>query len=481
NGFVIQLPSESPIPTPTVYDGRLYVSGGFSSEEYYCFDAQCGKLEWAVQLDDDGPSSATPFEDSILFSCESCTLFALDAKSGAMRWSHWLGDPLLSMPAVAGREVFAVYPATPDEDLPEDAVDGNIAPSHIVAAFDAATGKLRWRRWIDSDCMTTPVVAGDDLYLTSLTGTLYRFGRKDGAMRLAERVRATSAPVAVGERVYLGRRADDPGAAEVMECITAQDRATNALQYAAARHAAPYLDQAVQREAAFSQQAEEFEAPNAIGGGFGGSGGGFFSVPPDAAEGTQADGVSDESVAPAKQTAVPADEVLEEAAPFDALAVKQLQAADVIGLGNVSTLQAFHGSRPLSRDGRLFSCMGDRLVCLNADSGEVLWTVPLEGDLRQAGGHLATPPIAAGNHLLIATITGQLRLIDPSSGRTERTWDVGSPVRFPPVVDAGRIFVGTQDGKLVCIETGDAGLTGWSMPGGDPGHNNSVTKDANQP
>src|SRR4051812_16431921 len=28
-GFRIQLPSQAPIPAPTVYEGRLYVSGGF--------------------------------------------------------------------------------------------------------------------------------------------------------------------------------------------------------------------------------------------------------------------------------------------------------------------------------------------------------------------------------------------------------------------------------------------------------------------
>ncbi|MCS7167692.1 MAG: hypothetical protein RMI91_05420 [Gemmatales bacterium] len=39
NGFLIKFPSRAPIPTPTVYQGKLYVSGGFRSREYYCFDA----------------------------------------------------------------------------------------------------------------------------------------------------------------------------------------------------------------------------------------------------------------------------------------------------------------------------------------------------------------------------------------------------------------------------------------------------------
>src|SRR5436190_7804695 len=55
-GFTIQLPSGAPVPTPTVYRGKVYVSGGFHSKEFYCFDAATGALVWAVDLDDDGPT-----------------------------------------------------------------------------------------------------------------------------------------------------------------------------------------------------------------------------------------------------------------------------------------------------------------------------------------------------------------------------------------------------------------------------------------
>src|SRR5690349_19298245 len=41
-GYVIALPSRAPIATPAVYEGRLYVSGGFRSREFYAFDATSG-------------------------------------------------------------------------------------------------------------------------------------------------------------------------------------------------------------------------------------------------------------------------------------------------------------------------------------------------------------------------------------------------------------------------------------------------------
>src|SRR5262245_51123617 len=54
-GFEVKFPSGAPIPTPTIYKGKMYVSGGFHSKEYYCLDATTGKLVWGVDLDDDGP------------------------------------------------------------------------------------------------------------------------------------------------------------------------------------------------------------------------------------------------------------------------------------------------------------------------------------------------------------------------------------------------------------------------------------------
>ena len=110
-GFTIKLPSGAPIPTPTVYKGKLYVSGGFSTKEYFCFDAVSGKFEWGMSLDDDGPTSAVVEDDTVVFNTESCTIFALDAKTGKHLWSYFLGDPLTSTPTIANGKVYTSYPA----------------------------------------------------------------------------------------------------------------------------------------------------------------------------------------------------------------------------------------------------------------------------------------------------------------------------------------------------------------------------------
>ena len=43
-GFEITLPSSAPVTTPTVYDGKVFSSGGFHSKEFYAVDAKTGQL-----------------------------------------------------------------------------------------------------------------------------------------------------------------------------------------------------------------------------------------------------------------------------------------------------------------------------------------------------------------------------------------------------------------------------------------------------
>jgi outer membrane protein assembly factor BamB len=54
-------------------------------------------------------------------------------------------------------------------------------------------------------------------------------------------------------------------------------------------------------------------------------------------------------------------------------------------------------------------------------------------------------------------------IIDYASGKVVKTYQTGSPIRYQPVVEGGRIYVGTQDGRLICVDTGNKEFTGWSM------------------
>ena len=418
DGFVIQLPSGAPVPTPSVYKGKLYVSGGFHGREYYCFDAQTGKPVWAVNLDDDGPSSAACQDGVILFNTESCTIFALDAETGKQLWSLFLGDPLTNTPTIANGKVFTAYPA-----LGAAQANAGKAPppcSHALAAFDLKTGKILWQRWIDSDVMSAPVAVDKELYVTSFGGTVYKLNQEDGTVLSAVRSRATSAPVVVGDQVYLTRRADD-GNGPAGETVAADSRTELKEEHAGDTKDAPYLDKDVQAHANLKQTALGLDAGNGFAGG---------------------------APAAANPTAAYAN----------------------IGQGNVSSMQAFQGSRILNYRDANFNCMGDEIVRTDPATGKRKWAVKLDGDLKKEGGHLASPPAAAGGQLFLTTLKGEVLRVDPEDGKITARYGVDAPVRYQPAVEGGRIYVGTESGKVVCLDAGDKKFTGWPCWGGNAAH-----------
>jgi outer membrane protein assembly factor BamB len=489
-GFTIQLPSKAPIPTPTVYKGKLYVSGGFSTKEYYCFDAVTGKFEWGMNLDDDGPTSAVCGDDIAVFNTESCTIFALDAKTGKNLWSYFLGDPLTSTPTIAGGRVFTSYPANgggggalnqlqlpnnvappqqndlkklpkkkgqklpaeflpvippeqevakePAQQSPKSAVQGKDGQkpaqekgkkrpdtSHVMICLDLKTGKILWQKWIDSDVMSAPVAVDDEIYATTFSGTVYKFKQKDGTIVSAYRSRATSAPVVVGNSIYWTQRADRDKNDKISEEIAGIDRLREVQNFATAKRDAVYLDDRTQKMSELGLKSKDLDAGNGFGAG----------APP---------------------TANPQAALMN------------------IGQGNVSSMQAFQGSRILNYNNANYNCMGDELCNTDPKDGSIRWKVKLKGDLAKQGGHLAAPPAAAGGQLFLTTLQGEILLVDPDKGKVTKTYDVRSPIRSQAAIEGGRIYVGTQDGRLVCIDTGNPRFTGWYTWGANMAHTNIV-------
>jgi outer membrane protein assembly factor BamB len=410
------------------------VSGGFHSKEFYCLKADTGAFVWGMNLDDDGPTAAVCVDDVVVFNTESCTIFALDGQTGKHLWSYFLGDPLTSTPTIANGKVFTSYPAAGrgqpqnKEEKKEDKNNKGAPPcSHVLAAFELKTGKILWQRWIDSDVMSAPVAVGKELYITSFAGVVYQFSQEDGKILSAVKSRATCAPVVVGKNVYLTRRTDD-GKGAVKEAIAAQDKESRQPIYQTGERDAPYIDPKVQEKSELAKDAKKLDAGN-----------GFAAGAPQAANPAAAKGN--------------------------------------VGQGNVSTMQAFQGSRPLHLNGRNFNCMGDEVVCTDPESGKAQWSYKLSGDLKKEGGFLGAPPASAGGMLFLVTLAGDLLQMDPADGKVVKTWKVGHPVRFQPAIEGGKIYVGTQDGKVVCIETGDPKFTGWSCWGANPAHTGFVSEN----
>ena len=420
-GFQVQFASHATITTPTVYERQVIVSGGFKSKELYAYEASTGKSLWAVDLHDDGPSSPACESETCVISTESCTIFALEAKTGKMKWSYWLGDPLTSAPTIAKDRVFASYPAAGTSDAKKPRPPG---ASHALAAFELNSGKILWQLWLDSDVMSAPVAVDDFVYVTTFKGTVIKIEQATGKVRYAMRAKATSAPVIQFdqggvEQMYYTRRGEAETAdAPAEEMIIRADHNEPQTKYKAAAKRADYIDKKAQAGTAKAQKAASEDAANGFSGG----------APASANSDT---------------------------------------AYDSVGVNSVSSMQNFQGSRIVKMKDRSINTMGDEVIATDAETGKELWKHKLAGDAKKQGGALGTAPLAAGNSIMFGTLDGNIRRLDQASGKEIASWKVEGNLRSQPVVDGGWIYVGTEDGKLVAIDTKDPSVTGWPTWGGN--------------
>jgi outer membrane protein assembly factor BamB len=94
--------------------------------------------------------------------------------------------------------------------------------------------------------------------------------------------------------------------------------------------------------------------------------------------------------------------------------------------------------------------MGDEVVCTSPTTGERLWALKVDGDLKALGGHLASAPVWSAGDLFVATAVGEVLQIRAADGTVKARYKIGSQLRYAPAIADGRLYVGTQDGKVVC-------------------------------
>lgn len=88
---------------------------------------------------------------------------------------------------------------------------------------------------------------------------------------------------------------------------------------------------------------------------------------------------------------------------------------------------------------------GGRVMALSRADGKTLWTANLPESKTWSG------PVLAGNTLWLASSKGRLIGVDATTGKVGSALDLGGPVYIPPVVAQGRMFVLTDEAKLVAL------------------------------
>ncbi len=159
---------------PSVHDGRLLV--GYRGKAA-AFDLSSGERLWETEIiTGKAASCPVPYRGRIYINASA--LNCLDGETGEQGWRQ-------SVPT-SGNGISVAVPVG----------DMVLASGNRLRAFDAETGDLRWEHEFIYDAETalsnqrqayaghsTPVVAGDTVYVGSDDGHLYAFGLADGEMR----------------------------------------------------------------------------------------------------------------------------------------------------------------------------------------------------------------------------------------------------------------------------------------------------------
>jgi outer membrane protein assembly factor BamB len=417
-GWKVVIPGNRPLATPAVVDGKVFLGGGFGSHEFYAFDAATGKRLWTYRTKDDGPTAAVVADDYVAFNTESCELEVLTVE-GKPVWKKWLGDPLMSMPAVVGGKVYMAYPNSKGDR------------KHYLACLELKTGKELWKHEIAGEVITAPVIDEGRVFLATLEGTLYSF-KPDGTLAWQEKKNATSAPVVLNGECYFSRRDQttvkkgDKDVPQQHEALARRGgEAKDAVkEIEATRRPADYLDSEMRTRSAVEKSYQLMDANVGFAG-------------------------------PVRGDA------------------KIAQAMSNLGQNSVAGVWSYQGSRPQVAGERLYSAMGDTLKCVDLKSEKVLWKIdPREkkdkGELLDA---VLTPPAVVNGRIFLGTASGEVLCLSADTGKKVWSANVGEPIVFQPAVAKGRVYVATSAGSLICLETGDEADDGWLMWGANAAHN----------
>ncbi|HVF68339.1 MAG TPA: PQQ-binding-like beta-propeller repeat protein [Pyrinomonadaceae bacterium] len=452
-GWVVRVPGGRPLATPAYSDGMLFVGGGYGSHEFYAFDAKTGRMVWKVNAGDDGPTAAVVEDGLVAFNTESCTLVVVDEKTGKLVWQEWLGDPLMSQPAVSKGKLYMAYPAgqrghanvqqnaiphvqqqqsaaahviaKPAQNSPQKDSEQNAdeeVGSHRLLCADLKTGRHIWERAISSDVISAPVVSEDKVYFTTFDGTSYSLDAGNGKVVWKKKNAGTSAPLVVaGNVVVTQKEARDGKAYEGLRRLDTK-AGTPKDEKLHASEEAKYLDKDKGGGVAINQQAQG-ALDSSVG---------FGNAPASAELG---------------------------------------KANEHLGVKTVVGGWAYQGSRAAYSKGQMLNAQGRYLNSVGADDGRFKWRAEVSGGGLSEDAQVFSPPALGEQFLYLSSSLGHILSVGQDDGRVGFMYQFPEPMVFQPALANGSVYVGTSNGLLICLKTGSADADGWYAWGGNGEHN----------
>ncbi len=368
-GWAIRIPGNRPIATPAFAEGVIYVGGGYGSHEFYAFDAKTGSVVWQTKTSDDGPTAAVVEDGCVAFNTESCTVIVVQARTGKLLWQEWLGDPLMSQPAISRGKLFMAYPGGSPRGvqhgqggIPQPAA--RVGPArgkgHRLLCADLRTGEHIWEQDITADVISAPIIAEDQVLLTCFDGTSFCLSATDGTVIWKKQNAGTSAPLVADGQVVMTQRQNRGD--DVLEGFKRLDvkRGEEKDKQLLAGGKADYFKAGREGSTGLSVATQKLQDSSV---GFGGG----------------------------------------------APAMAQLsKAARNVNVSTVAGAWAYQGSRAAYRGGQIMNAQGNRLNCVRSQSGETAWTLEATGKDIDAGTQVFSPPSLGRESMYLCSMAGHV-------------------------------------------------------------------------
>ena len=425
-GWVIRIPGGHAIATPAYSDGMIFVGGGYGSHEFYAFDGQTGAVVWRAKTSDDGPSAAVVENGYVAFNTESCTVVVCQAKTGKVVWQEWLGDPLMSQPAISNGRLYIAYPGGQRGHKTANAHNGTSTAAsrtgHRLLCADLKTGRHLWEQEITADVISAPVVSGDQVLFTCFDGTSFCINAISGSVAWTKNNAGTSAPLIANGEVVLTQKEQRDG--EDYEGLQRVDlrRGQQKEGKLMAAGKAKYLGQNKGGGVGISKEAQG-AADAAVG---------FSSAPP--------------------------------AAKLDA-------ANQHLGINTVVGGWAYQGSRAAHKGGQMMNAQGRFINSVRMTDGNLAWRAEVNGTNIDIDSQVFSPPALGEQNMYLSSSEGHIVSIRQKDGQVGFIYSTRKPVAFQPALAKGNVYVGTVNGLLICLKTGELDADGWYAWGGNAQHN----------
>jgi outer membrane protein assembly factor BamB len=163
------------VSSPAVAGLAVYV--GSNDGHLYALDRASGRMLWAFDAKSGVSSSPLVSGDLVAFTSADGHFFALDATSGRLRWRLPTGPEIPFPWGHESGDIWTSSPAYADGLLLVGAGDGRLY------AVDARSGKVRWRLQTAGRIRSSPAVAGGVVYVGSADGTFYAADLQSGRER----------------------------------------------------------------------------------------------------------------------------------------------------------------------------------------------------------------------------------------------------------------------------------------------------------